>query len=141
MTHRPITQEKETNVNTIVKAAVMAGLLFPAVSANASMTVTPGLTVTNSCNTDIAIAVHYKGNTGWSTTSFVSIPAKQTKERVVSSSNSIFYYYAESQSGKIRWAGDRSFTVAGKAYPMKQTNLDRDEERNRYHLRLTCRSA
>jgi uncharacterized membrane protein len=137
----PITREKEMRVNTIVKAAVIAGLLFPAVSANATLTVTPGLAVTNACHTDIAIAVHYKGNRGWSTTSFVSIPAKKTKERIVSSDNSIFYYYAESLSGKIRWAGDKNFPVEGKAYPMKKTTLDWDEERNRYHLRLTCRSA
>ena len=128
-------------MNTILKAAVTAGLLFPAVSANATLTVNPGLTITNACNTDIAIALHYKGNTGWSTTSFVSIPAKKTKERVVSSNNSIFYYYAESLSGKTRWSGDRNFTVEGKAYPMKKTTLDWDEQRNRYHLRLTCRSA
>jgi uncharacterized membrane protein len=128
-------------VNTIVKAAVIAGLLALVVSANASLTVTPGLTVTNACDTDIAIAVHYKGNTGWSTTSFVSIPAKRTKERVVSSNNSIFYYYAESLSGKVRWSGDRNFAVEGKAYSMKKTSLDLDEDRNRYHLRLTCRNA
>jgi uncharacterized membrane protein len=128
-------------VNTIAKAAVIAGLLLPAASANASLTVTPGLTVTNSCNTDIAIAVHYKGSTGWNTTSFVSIPARKTKERVVSSSNSIFYYYAESLSGKIRWSGDRNVRVEGKTYAMKEMTLDRDEDRNRYHLRLTCRNA
>ena len=90
------------NVNAIVKAAVSAGLLSLAVSANATMRVNPGLTVTNACNEDIAIAVHYKGNTGWSNTSFVSIPARKTRERVASSNNSIFYYYAESLSGKIR---------------------------------------
>jgi hypothetical protein len=71
----------------------------------------------------------------------VSIPANRTKERVASSSNSIFYYYAETTSGKIRWSGDSNFRVEGKAYPMKKTNLEWDEDRNRYHLRLTCRSA
>jgi uncharacterized membrane protein len=141
MTCRPIRQEKEMNVNAIVKAAVSAGLLSLAVSANATMRVNPGLTVTNACNEDIAIAVHYKGNTGWSTTSFVSIPARKTRERVASSNNSIFYYYAESLSGKIRWTGDRKFPVEGKAYPMKKMTLDWEEDRNRYHLRLTCRNA
>ena len=126
-------------MNIFTKVTVIAGLLFPALSANATLTVTPGLTVTNACNTDIAIAVHYKGNTGWSTTRFVTIPANKTRERVASSDNSIFYYYAESLSGKIRWAGDRNFAVEGKAYPMKQTDLNWDEDRNRYHLRLTCR--
>ena len=125
-------------MNAHVKAAVVAGLLSAAASANATLTVTPGLTVTNACSTDIAIAVHYKSNTGWSTTSFVSIPARQSKERVASSSNSIFYYYAETLSGKARWAGDRDFAVAGKTYPMRRTDLNFDEERNRYHLRLTC---
>lgn len=128
-------------MNTIVKASLIAGLLFPVLSANATMTVTPGLAVTNACNTDITIAVHYKGSTGWNTTSFVNIPARKTKERVASSSNSIFYYYAESVSGKIRWSGDRNFTVEGKAYPMKRMDLERDEDRNRYHLQLTCRNA
>lgn len=128
-------------MNTIAKAALITALLLPAVAANATQTITPGLTVTNACNADIAIAVHYKGNTGWSTTSFVTIPAGRTKERVASSSNSIFYYYAETLSGKIRWAGDSDFAVGGRAYPMKKTKLDRDEERNRYYLRLTCRNA
>ena len=129
-------------MNTILKAAVIAGLLFPAVSAHASQTVTPALAVTNACNSDIAIAVHYRDSQRrWRTTSFVSIPAKKTTERLISSDNSIFYYYAESLSGKIRWAGDKNFTVEGKAYPMKETALDWEEDRNRYHLRLTCRSA
>lgn len=128
-------------MHTITRAVLVAGLLLPAVATHASLTVTPGLTVTNTCNTDIAIAVHYKAGTGWSTTSFVSIPARKTKERVASSSNSIFYYYAESASGKYRWTGDKNFAVAGKVYPMKRTALDLDEDRNRYHLRLTCRSA
>jgi thermitase len=42
-------------------------------------------------------------------------------------------------SARVRLTGN--FTVEGKAYPMKKTTLDRDEDRNRYHLRLTCRSA
>ena len=126
---------------TITRIAAIAGCLLPVLTANASMTVTPALAVTNTCNTDVAIAVHYKANAGWTTTSFVSIPAKKTKDRVASSSNSIFYYYAESVSGKYRWSGDHDFRVEGKAYPMKKTSLDWDEDRNRYHLRLTCRNA
>jgi uncharacterized membrane protein len=126
---------------TITRIAAIAACLLPTLTANATLTVTPGLAVTNACNTEIAIAVHYKANTGWATTSFVSIPANRTKERVASSSNSIFYYYAESTSGKVRWSGDSNFPVEGKAYPMKKTQLEWDEDRNRYHLRLTCRSA
>ena len=126
---------------TLTRIAAIAGCLLPALAANASMSVTPGLAVTNTCNTDIAIAVHYKANTGWTTTSFVNVPAKRTKERVASSSNSVFYYYAESPSGKYRWSGDHDFRVEGKAYPMKKTKLEWDDDRNRYHLRLTCRNA
>ena len=126
---------------TLTKIAAIAGCLLPALTAHASMTVTPALAVTNACNTDIAIAVHYKANTGWTTTSFVTIPANRTRERVASSGNSIFYYYAESLSGKIRWSGDRNVRVEGKTYAMKEMTLDRDEDRNRYHLRLTCRNA
>jgi len=126
---------------TIPRIAAIAGCLLPVLAANATMTVTPGLTVTNACNREIAIAVHYKANLGWTTTSFVTIPANKTRERVASSDNSVFYYYAESESGKYRWSGDNNFRVEGKAYPMKKTTLDWDEGRNRYHLRLTCRSA
>jgi hypothetical protein len=117
-----------------------AGLLLPTLSAHATLNVTPGLTVTNACGADIAIAVHSKGNAGWSTTPFYTIRARGSRERVVSSDNSIFYYYAESLSGnpRIRWSGDKNFTVDGKVYPMKETRLNRDDDRNRYHLRLTC---
>lgn len=125
-------------MNAIARLALAAGLLLPAAAATASMTVTPGLAVTNACNTDIAIAVHYKASTGWRTTSFVSIPARKTKERVASSDNSVFYYYAQSLSGKQRWSGDHDFAVDGKPYPMKKKTLDWDEDRNRYHLKLTC---
>jgi uncharacterized membrane protein len=128
-------------MTALPKAAAIAALLLTAAAADASLTVTPGLAVTNACSTEIAIAVRYKANTGWSTTSFVSIPPGRTKERVASSSNSIFYYYAETTSGKVRWSGDRTVAVGGRDYPMKKTTLDLDDERNRYHLRLTCRSA
>jgi len=126
---------------TLTRIAAIAGCLLPALTAHASMTVTPALAVTNACNTDIAIAVHYKANTGWTTTSFVTIPANRTRERVASSGNSIFYYYAESTSSRYRWSGDSDFRVEGKAYPMKKTKLERDDDRNRYHLRLSCRNA
>jgi hypothetical protein len=36
---------------------------------------------------------------------------------------------------------DLDFRVAGKTYPMKKTKLERDDDRNRYHLRLSCRNA
>lgn len=130
-------------MNTIVNAAVIAGLFFPAVPVNATLTVNPGLTVRNKCGAGIAIAVHYKGNTGWNTTSFVTIPAGIQKERVVSSNNSVFYYYAETLSGspKVRWSGDNNWKVDGKLYPMKKTTLNLDTERNRYYLQLNCRSG
>ena len=130
------------NASSGSKAAsvLIAGLLFSAVSAQAALTVTAGLTVTNACNRDIVIAVHYKGSGGgWITTPFVSIPANRTMDRVVSSDNSIFYYYAESQSdARVRWTGDNGFKVNGRVYPMKKAALNWDEGRNRYHLRLTC---
>ena len=46
--------------NRVIKAVVMAGFLLWAAPAGASLTVTPGLTVSNRCNKDIVIAVHYK---------------------------------------------------------------------------------
>ena len=124
----------------IVKAIVMAGFLIPPVSAGASQTVTPGLTVTNQCHKDIVIAVHYKDSRGnWNTTPFTNIRARTLKNAVVSSDNTIFYYYAESTTGKpTRWSGESNFKVEGKSYPMKKLKLDLDEKRNRYHLELTC---
>ena len=124
----------------LVKAIVMAGFLIPPMSAGASQTVTPGLTVSNQCHKDIVIAVHYKNSRGnWNTTPFTNIRARTQKNAVASSDNSIFYYYAESTTGKpTRWSGESNFKVEGKTYPMKKMRLDLDEKRNRYHLELTC---
>jgi len=127
-------------MNHIVKALVIAGFLIPPASAGASLTVTPGLTVHNRCHKDIIIAVHYKDSRGrWNTTPFTNIRARTQKEAVVSSDNSIFYYYAESTTGSpTRWSGDKNFTVEGKTYPMKERKIDLDRERNRFYLELTC---
>ncbi len=127
--------------NRIIRAVMMmAGFLLWAAPAGASLTVTPGLTVSNRCNKDIVIAVHYKDSRGnWTTTSFTSIRAGGKKERVASSDNSIFYYYAESTTGSpTRWFGDRDTKVEGKTYPMKEKKLNLDRERNRFLLELTC---
>jgi hypothetical protein len=124
----------------IVKAIVMAGFLIPPLSAGASQTVTPGLTVSNQCHKDIVIAVHYKDSRGnWNTTPFTNIRARTQKNAVVSSDNAIFYYYAESTTGKpTRWSGESHFKVDGKSYPMKRMRLDLDQKLQRYHLELTC---
>src|SRR5262245_42107145 len=124
----------------IKRAVVMAGFLLWAAPAGASLTVTPGLTVSNRCNKDIVIAVYYKDSRGnWTTTSFTSIRAGGQKERVASSDNSIFYYYAESTTGSpTRWSGDRDTKIEGKTYPMKEKKLNLDRERNRFLLELTC---
>jgi uncharacterized membrane protein len=119
------------------------GLLLPPVSAVASLTVNPGLTVSNRCDRDITIAVHYKSHNGWSTTSFVNVRARGQQERVASSNNSIFLYYAQTISGhpELRWAGDQSQTVDGKVYPMRSTQLALDRERNRFLLQINCPRA
>lgn len=126
--------------NRIITAVVMAAFVLWAAPAGASLTVTPGLTVSNRCNKDIVIAVHYKDSRGnWTTTSFTSIRAGGQKERVASSDNSIFYYYAESTTGSpTRWSGDRDTKVEGKTYPMKEKKLNLDRDRNRFLLELTC---
>ena len=107
---------------------------------DASLTVTPGLTVHNRCQKDIIIAVHYQDGRGkWTTTPFTSIRAGTQKNAVVSSDNTIFYYYAETTTGSpTRWSGKKNFTVEGKTYPMKEKKLDLDRERNRFYLELTC---
>jgi hypothetical protein len=124
-----------------IATVVVAGSLLPSTFAAASLTVTPGLTVKNACNKDIVIAVHYRDSRrNWTTASFTSIRARQQKDRVVSSDNSVFYYYAESTTGKpSRWAGDRNFKVEGKVYPMRKATLNFDRPRNRYYLEITCR--
>lgn len=123
---------------SLIRAVVVAGFLLPAIFVAADMTVTPGLTIKNACNEDIIIAVHYKDIRGsWRTTSFISIPAGQQKNAVVSSNNSVFYFYAKSTtSNPITWEGDRNFNVDGKLYPMIEKTLDRDRELNRFYLRL-----
>jgi hypothetical protein len=125
-------------MNRVARLIVIAGCLLAPASANATLTVTPGLTVHNKCPSDIVIAVRYKDSRGnWSTAPFTSIGARQRKERVVSSNNSIFYYYAESTSG-VRWTGDHSVRVGAKTYPMKEKRLTFDRDRNRFLLGLTC---
>ena len=60
-------------------------------------------------------------------------------KRRFSSDNAIFYYYAESTTGKpTRWSGESHFKVDGKSYPMKRMRLDLDQKLQRYHLELTC---
>src|SRR2546423_1158014 len=77
-----------------VRALVVTAFLLPATFATASMTVAPGLTVKNDTDKIITIAVHYKSiRDFWDTTSFVVIPARQSKDMPVGSNNSVFYYY------------------------------------------------
>ena len=131
-----------------VKAAVAAVLLFsPALApvlapapASATLTVNPTLSVHNRCGVEIIIAVHYKGQNGWETTPFVNVRANEQKDDVVSSDNSIFYYYAQdlSDKPKARWAGDQNHKVNGKDYPMKKAALTLNRQSNSYRLELSC---
>ena len=127
-------------MHRIATALLCAGFLLSSAPARASLTVTPGLTVSNRCNRDITIAVYYKNSRGsWTATSFTNIRARGQKEAVASSNNSIFYYYAESTTGSpVRWTGNREVKVEGKNYSMKEARLNLDQERNRYLLELTC---
>lgn len=129
-------------MHRIAKAILIAAFLLAPAPAGASLTVNPGLTVSNRCNRDIIIAVYYKDSRGsWATTSFTSIRARGQKERVASLAldNPTFYYYAESTTGSpIRWAGNREVKVEGESYSMKETRLNLDRDRNRYLLELTC---
>jgi hypothetical protein len=124
---------------TAYASKMMAAVLFLAPTPTlASLTVTPGLTVHNKCRYDVSVAVRYKDRGTWTTSPFTAIRAGQREERVVSSNNSVFYYYAE--GGRVRWSGDHSVNVGSKIYPMKETRLTFDRQRNRYYLGLTCNS-
>lgn len=137
-----VTSALQGREKVLAKTVVVAGFLLAVALAEASMTVTPGLTVRNRCDKNIIVAVYYKDSSGdWTTTSFTSIRAAGEQERVASSDNSIFYYYAESTTGSpSRWSGDRQTNVRGKTYPMKRTKLTLDQDRNRYVLELSCKS-
>jgi hypothetical protein len=125
-------------MNRTWKAIVVAGLLLTPAGANAALTVTPGLTVHNQCAYDVTIAIRYKDSRGfWATAPFTSIRGRERKEAVISTDNSIIYYYAESSSG-VRWSGDHNVNVGGKTYPMKEMRLTLNQDRNRYYLGLTC---
>ena len=80
---------------------------------------------------------------GWSTTSFVNVRARGQQDRVASSNNSIFLYYAQTIYGRpeLRWAGDQNKTVDGKVYPMRSTQLALDRERNRFLLQMQLARA
>ena len=125
-------------MNRIAKGMMVVGLLLSPMGANAALTVVPGLTVHNQCPYDIAIAVHYQTSGGqWATAPFATLRGKQRKDAVISTDNSIIYYYAESSSG-VRWAGNHNFSVGGKTYPMREARLSLNQERNNYYLPLTC---
>ena len=111
-----------------------------ALPAQATLIANPALAVRNQCGHEIAIAVRYKTGTGWATTSFVNVKPRATRERVASSNNRVFYYYAESLSGNHKWRGDKQVMVEGKSYGMKEKTLTLDTERNRFLLTLSCGS-
>jgi hypothetical protein len=122
----------------IIRAALFGGLMLAAAPAHAALTVVPGLTVHNKCPWDLAIAVRYKDVRGhWTTSGFTTVLARQRKERVISSDNSVFYYYAENSRGN-RWSGNRNVQVEGKTYPMKETRLSFNRTRNSFTLGLIC---
>src|SRR5262245_64797118 len=82
---------QEVRMHRIATAVLCAGFLLPSAPARASLTVTPGLTVSNRCNRDITIAVHYKDRHGnWTTTSFTNIRARGQKETMAFS---IYYLF------------------------------------------------
>ncbi len=128
----------EVTMTRMAIAIATGGLLLVAGPVAASLTVTPGLTVHNQCARDVAIAVHYKDIRGsWKTSGFTTVRARERRHRVVSSDNSVFYYYAESRAGN-RWTGSRHFKVDGKAYPMREARLAFDRGSNSFTLELTC---
>lgn len=122
----------------ILRAAAIGGLVLAAAPAQATLTVVPGLTVHNRCPWDLAIAVRYKDFRGnWTTSGFTTVLARQRKERVISSDNSVFYYYAENSRGG-RWSGNRKIRVEGKDYLMKETRLSLNRNSNSFTLGLIC---
>ncbi len=122
----------------ITRAALIGGLLLAAAPAHATLTVVPGLTVHNKCPWDLAIAVRYKDSRGnWATSGFTTVLGRQRKERVISSNNSVFYYYAENSRGG-RWSGSRNVQVEGKTYLMKETRLSFNRNSNSFTLGLVC---
>lgn len=125
-------------MNAMLRSMLFGAGLCAALCAQASLTVTPGLTVINVCGQEIAIAVRYKATSGWTTTSFVNVRAGGSRDRVASTNNSIIYFYAQSLSGKHKWAGDVNHKVDGQVYGMKKKQLELDSERNRYVLSLSC---
>jgi len=103
--------------------------------------VNPTLTVANRCGQSIIFAVRYKTSSGaWTTSPFIGINGNDTKNNVVSTNNSIIYYYAESMSEthKTRWSGDHNATIDGKVYAMKRKALTLNADQNRYRLSLNC---
>lgn len=124
----------------ILTAALLAAALAPT-AADASLTVTPALTVVNKCPKSIVIAVRYKASSGnWETTNFIGMNGGDRKERIVSTSNSVIYYYAEtmSETNRTVWSGDHNVTVEGKTYAMKRQELAFNAEHNRFVMSLTC---
>jgi uncharacterized membrane protein len=124
-------------MNRIAACVLTAGLVLTAAPASASLTVTPGVRVTNQCSREIVIAVRYKDIRGsWMTTNFTSIRPRGSQERVASTDNGIIYIYAETNPRGTRWAGTHNVQVEGKTYPMRELRVSRRD--NSYHVRLNC---
>lgn len=107
------------------------------------------LMVENACGRDLRFAVHYLPDGGaWRTEGWWNIEAKSSTELrgdlgPIASSNTVFYYYAETLDQKISWRGraddeaDATYALNGRSLRFDQVRLERDSD-GRYQLRLTC---
>lgn len=126
-------------MNVIAKFVVIAAFLLPPVSAGATLTVPPSLTVVNRCSQDLKFAAYYLDIRNRWTTTLVKIRSRDQQESVISTNNRAILYYAETTgSPQFRWAGDRNTTVDGKVYPMIAVNLLYDQKSNSFSMTFRC---
>jgi hypothetical protein len=107
------------------------------------------LTVENACGRALRFAVHYLPDGGaWRTEGWWNVdPMSSTALRgdlgQVASSNTIFYYYAETLDRKTVWRGrdddetDATYALEGRTLRFDRVRLERDAD-GRYQLKLTC---
>lgn len=107
------------------------------------------LTVENACGRDLRLAVHYlPDGAAWRTEGWWNVDANSSTGLrgdlgLIESTNTIFYYYAESLDQKIVWQGrdddetDATYALKGRTYRFDRVRLARTAD-GRYQLKLTC---
>ena len=96
------------------------------------------INVKNKCYKEIEIAIRIKNLDGeWESKGWYTIKPYD-EAYVANTNNRIFYYYAESLDGKLKWKGDEYKTVRGEQFGFKKKTIPESHGYGEYYINLTC---